>query len=392
MRLVRFFILLSLLFAPPASVAESWVSNYGEHGGAGTAIMAERDGTLWVAGTQPTSTYAKQIWFAHIGLDGKALLERSITKTGAYGNVEIAPAKDGMWIATELLGSQPTNAAGGSLPTSKAWLARVGSNGHLSLERVIADYQVTQPQAMTGLSDGGVLIAGHALTEEGLDSKGWLSRLDSEGHTVWSRLVPEAWWINAMLPEQDGRFIVAGTSSAADKRARPWLAEMDANGKLYNMRKLDFVGAEAWAVWANDGLIWLGGRQVPPACKQCAEDPATTEIAWFAQINRNGDVRSIALPGMVVVRAIASTRNGNIAVAGDSRWLPGGFAGEASPVVAVLSKEGELLSMNPVPGVPAGEVYGLTLTPDGGLAATGLSNDGGAWVGRNLPVPSRQTK
>ena len=376
----------------PVLGAEGWALTYGGPGGAGTAIMAERDGTLWVAGTQPGANYAKQIWFARTGWDGKVLLERSITKSGVYGSVEIAPAKDGIWIATELLGGQLTVTRGGSLPASKTWLARFNQNGTLTVERVIDGFRVVQPRAITALSDGGLLIAGHAMAGDDQEAKGWLSRLNSEGRTVWSKLVPEAWWLNAMTPLQNGHFLVAGTSSAADKLARPWVAEVDANGKFYKMRRLDFVGAEAWAVWASDGVIWLGGRQVPPACKQCADDQAANENAWLARINRNGDVLNISLHGMLYVRALAPTGGGNIAVAGASNWLLGGLNAEASPVVAIVLQEGALLSMNPVPGLPAGEVYGLIHTPEGGLAATGQSNHGGAWVGRNLPVPSGQTK
>ena len=90
---VRAISLLLTFLGMPVLGAEGWALTYGGPGGAGTAIMAERDGTLWVAGTQPGANYAKQIWFARTGWDGKVLLERSITKSGVYGSVEIAPAQ-----------------------------------------------------------------------------------------------------------------------------------------------------------------------------------------------------------------------------------------------------------------------------------------------------------
>lgn len=85
--------------------------------------------------------------------------------------------------------------------------------------------------AVAALPDGGTVVAGstHALERGGI-----LVRFDRNGNVVWNKYFAglELSWFTAVIPTSDGGFLAAGQSSSKEFPADQWFVKTDSAGEL----------------------------------------------------------------------------------------------------------------------------------------------------------------
>lgn len=114
------------------------------------------------------------------------------------------------------------------LSPARIWAARVDAAGKTVWER---DFGAGLAQAMTPLSDGGILLA--ASQGDGFEPGVRVIRISARGEPLWTREFArsELDYISGIAPVGDGAVLVGGTFPAEARKRRVWILRLDGGGK-----------------------------------------------------------------------------------------------------------------------------------------------------------------
>ncbi len=231
--------------------------------GGGGAVALE-DGGLVVAGWSGSpSTGGGDAWILRLDADGIPAWRRLAWPTAAGGTFEAraaarAPGGD---ILVAAHGSPGPDQPGG------VWLIRFDLQGNDTEQKVIEEVADIWPQALIPLQDGGWIVAGRAEpVGKRLSPQAWLVRLTPDGNIAWDRRWGEAGdsSVDAVAPLPDGGVLVTGWVSDNGTPVA-WLARLDAGGGSVWEHRFAGRGAQrfhALALLADGSAIAAGSKTV----------------------------------------------------------------------------------------------------------------------------------
>jgi len=148
---------------------------------------------------------------------------------------------------------------------SDVYLLRVDEDGGVLWEKTYGGELVERGRALQATSDGGYIIAGYTVSDEG-DADFYLLKTDGEGRTLWTKIYggmedDEAY---SVQETSDGGYIVAGYTKSSDEGdADLYLLKIDAEGDLLwagTYGEADDDVGHAVRETADGGYIVAGSR------------------------------------------------------------------------------------------------------------------------------------
>jgi hypothetical protein len=249
----------------PARADEAcWMQFFGKPDSVITDMATDNNG-LWVAGRLTEGDDSPGLWAALLDRKGRVKWQLTLPPKGYQLYPRLAAAPDGYWIVAETFRPSVPAPEGGSLASSQIWLGQVSKEGKLIKTMTIAPYRSNTIQAVSGLRDGGLLLAGMVETGTELHSQGWLARLDAKGKPVWQRVLPQVTWLVALESMEREQWLLAGQISGKDgDEQNPWLAIVNGQGRLQQSWQPEIRGLTLYAVLPTPDAWWLAGEWSPP--------------------------------------------------------------------------------------------------------------------------------
>ncbi|WP_185155654.1 SpvB/TcaC N-terminal domain-containing protein [Rudanella paleaurantiibacter] len=270
----------------------------------------------------------------------------------------------------------------------------------ISWQRADTGSDYDQYRSSIALSDGGVLVAGLARSNDVLGMKGGrsdalLTRLDAQRNIIWQKTYggsgDDAFW--KVIEVVDG-FICVGYSSSKD-------GDINANSQ-----KGDYDGWIIKVAKTNGAVLWqntFGGTSGEVFCDVTATSSGFALIGyaesnngdvsgnhggldfWFVQVNTTGQLsqqRCLGGTGSEVGFSIISGLDGSFYVTGytnsDNNGDISGKKGSTDVWTLKLSASGTIQWQRCFGGSLADYAYGISAASDGGIVIIGnsASNDG----------------
>lgn len=353
-----------------------WIRHLGTPGSLISDLAVDRTG-IWAAGRLGEGDDSPGLWTGLLDRKGRLIWQLRLPPRGYELYPRLAPSPKGHWIVAGTYLPLVPAPDGGSLTASQVWLGEVSREGKLIRSLQLAPHRVTTIQAVYGLGDGGILLAG--LVERGTDlySQGWLARLDARGRLMWERLLPQVSWLVALEEMEPGRWLLAGqVHGEQEGDQRPWLASVDAQGRIQPSPQPAIPGLNLYAALPAPDAWWLAGEWSPPRAG-----------ARLIRVDRiSGHIREYPVQGYSVLRLLSRTPEALLA-GGDGlgeappdarEGNPGWVARRQGPV---KNGEGPPTDQR-VAGLPQGELRAWAWLPTrAGLVGAGADPFRGAWVG-----------
>ncbi len=226
----------------------------------------------------------------------------------------------------------------------------------------------------------GFVVVGHTNSRPAGVPRAWVLELDGvelrprrEGVYSAGLGATGATYARAVAAAPDGGLLVAGEVEVENRRFKPWLVALDANGSVRWDRTPGPGGINGLtALLSLDGGDLLGGGVVDGA-------------GWLVRMSGAGEpLGERRLAQLERVTALAALPSGRFAVAGLAETSTTGPG--TSAVLAFEQDDRPAWEWRP-PADRRGELFALAATSDGGLVATGRisqsgSPDWGLWLVR----------
>ncbi|MBX7082067.1 MAG: hypothetical protein K1X88_22865 [Nannocystaceae bacterium] len=220
-----------------------------------TSVTLDAVGTVWVAGSQPSSDTGLLM-----RLEGDVLVDAGLAVPDLATNTVLASATArGIAMVTH----------GGSFEDLAATLWRFDVTG-ASVGSVLQPAGIVMGAAIPGL-DGGTLLGGSSFGGGGMgpgESAAWLAAIALDGTTTWSTSAAappgQSMRVRGLAIAPDGRIVGVGTQGQGGPMSpddRGWIWWWTAEGELESDGPLDIGGATARAnaiVFGDHGMI-VGG-------------------------------------------------------------------------------------------------------------------------------------
>jgi hypothetical protein len=96
--------------------------------------------------------------------------------------------------------------------TAPGWVAGVGADGRTQWLSRFSRFEIIVPFALTGLTDGAVVVGGCALATEAKRGMPWLAILDAKGNLAYEGVIPmqDGGTLLALAPLPNGAFAATG--------------------------------------------------------------------------------------------------------------------------------------------------------------------------------------
>lgn len=281
-----------------------WTQSFGKPDSVITDIAMDKHG-IWVAGRITEGDSSPQLWIALLDHKGQAKWQLRLPHQGYQLYPRLAPASNGHWIIAEIYRPSVPSPGGGSLTSSQVWIGQVSKAGKLTKALTLSPHRTHTVQAVSGLNDGGLLMAGTVEIGTELRGKGWLARLDAKGQLVWQRVLPQVSWLVSLQGMEQEQWLLAGQAASLDEEddARPWLAIVDSRGQIKQSVPPNIPNFTLYAALANPDAWWLAGEWSSPRSG-----------ARLVRIERaNGKIVEIPAPGFSVLRLLTQEPRGLLA-------------------------------------------------------------------------------
>ncbi|HEX4851439.1 MAG TPA: hypothetical protein VFV08_11565, partial [Puia sp.] len=328
LRLIRnpkLFISLFLLTANNYLFAQTpeveWQICYGtDNGDWAKSIQQTSDGGYIVAGTSVGGNNGDvtghhgnpsvgDIWIVKIDGRGKIEWQKSLGGNDSEDGAFILQTADGGYLVAGSAASRSCELTGnhGGLDF---WVVKLNSKGDILWQKMYGGSQEDLALALSATTDGGFLIAGHTLSNDG-DVKGnhgdmdcWIIKIDATGNLLWQKCLggSKGDQANSIQSTPDGGCIVAGWEYSNDGNVSGnhgggdyWLVKLDQSGniqwqKTYGGTALD----EAWSVKAttDGGYIVAGfsGSYDGDVVGKRPSGPGDYDI-WIVKVNSSGNIQ-----------------------------------------------------------------------------------------------------
>ncbi len=159
------------------------------------------------------------------------------------------------------------------------WVIKLNNaNGQLIWQKALGGSGNEEANAITVTTDGGVVVAGTAWSNDGDLSQpigqldGWIVKLDANGAFVWKKVVGGTGmdWANAIVNTNDGGYIIAGSTQSNNSGnigfnhgdEDGWVMKMKSNGDVEWCTTLRRNGVR-WVYCSGCHCRWrLSGRRL----------------------------------------------------------------------------------------------------------------------------------
>jgi len=348
------------------------------------SIQQTNDGGFVAIGTTQSFTVGSALWVIRLDASGTVLWEKTFGGSLAYdngtfiqqtqdGGYILAGEKGGAWIIKldkkgdiswqkEFYGSQRGGSAftvqetsdngyivsGGFYGSTGYFVARfikLDQNGSVSWKRNFKNGLMhTIPVSILQTNDGGYIAAGESMVDS-YTIYGWLLKINSNGHFVWTKsfgFEGEQLEIWSSQITNDGGVIVAGDKLGY---VRPWLAKFNADGniiwqKTYPSSTVYRYGARSIQQTSDDGFIVAG-----------AVGQFNTQYrgAWVMKTDNDGDVlwqKSYGTDSDWSLRSISQNSDGGYIVAGVKGST--GTNSNSDAMIMRINENGEIIQCDAV--------------------------------------------
>ena len=292
------------------------------------------------------------------------------------------------------------------------WILKLDGLGSIQWKKILGGSDNETPFAIHQTSDGGYVVAGNTLSNDGNvsgnhgDYDAWVVKIDSSGTILWQKTLGGSGWEEAWDVQQttDGGYIVAGRSGSSD-------GDLTANyGSLdYWIVKLSIVGEIQWQKSLGGSGLDLGysveqttdGGYIVAGESDSQNGHITGNHGgsdyWVVKLNFEGKIeweKSLGGGGIDRANDIHQTRDGGYIAFGQSNSNNGDVTdnhGNNDFWVIKLGETGDLVWQKALGGANDDFARSIQQTNDDGFIMTGqtqsnngdvIGNDGGAdlWI------------
>ncbi len=159
------------------------------------------------------------------------------------------------------------------------WLAKLDSSGELLWQRSFGGSDTDAPFALSLTADGGSILAGYTLSDDGdvtgfhpgsFTGDGWVVKVDSVGDLQWQKALGGSGddYLLSVIQSEDGGYILTGWTESADGdvtgthgESDMWVVKLDEGGDLLWQKALGGSGIDAGSSVerTNDGGFIVAG-------------------------------------------------------------------------------------------------------------------------------------
>jgi hypothetical protein len=234
----------------------TYFSNYGE----GTGLIQTSNGNYMVICSTGT-TSNRDIMIIMTDEFGRELDQSPMlygTSENDYG-YKVIPAGDGGYV---IAGSSEK---GGN---TYGYILKINSDGDSIFEHTFGTTPLQEFMGITVTDDGGFILAGYSKETTG-DKQVYLVKTDSEGHTVWERIIGFTDYddIGEAVVELNGRIIIEGTTApvnASSGNSRLLILNTNFEGKGMTELRIsadgDLSGTDM-VIDNDENIIILGNQE-----------------------------------------------------------------------------------------------------------------------------------
>ncbi len=232
----------------------------------GASIDKTTDGGYVIAGRSNSSDGDvsnnfgdHDLWVVRLDGAGMILWEKSYGGTAADRAHAIRQTSDGGFVAAGITESNDGDVTGNH-GGEDCWVIKIDSIGNLLWQSALGGSEEDEAHSVAETSDGGFIIAGHTVSDDG-DVSGnhgstdaWVAKLDGAGNLVWQNTLGGTAADVARYIEEtsDGGFILSGAASSTNGdvignttgTADSWIIRMDPIGTVLWQKTYGGSGTE----------------------------------------------------------------------------------------------------------------------------------------------------
>lgn len=347
------------------------------------------------------SRWLRLFFFVCLSLSGQAQAPApALTWQKALGGSSnefayaITPSEDGGFVVagfTESSNGDVSGYHGGN----DFWVVKLDNSGKFVWQKTLGGSNSDQAYAVTASGDGGFMVAGYTLSNNG-DVSGhhgghdaWVVKLGSSGNLLWQKTLggsgdDEA---QAIIPSGDGGFVVAGftDSSNGDVLGTKggtdfWVVKLDSSGKLLWQNTVGGSGTDVALdiIPSGDGGFVVAGYTDSDDADVLGNHGGYLD-AWVVKLDSLGKLdwqKTLGGSGSDRAYAITSGGNGGFVLAGSTDSNDGdvsGNHGRDDYWVVRLDNSGHLIWQRTLGGSDDDIAVDVTPSGDGGFVVAGIA-------------------
>lgn len=320
-----------------------WQKTYGGYGqDRANAIVQTPDGGYIVAGMSMSNNGDvtgnhgdADCWIIKLGSSGDIQWQKSYGGSGLDDASDIKTTSDGGYIVVGY-----SYSSNGDVSSNKGgadwWMIKIDASGNLQWQKSIGGSGADFASAVLQTSDGGYILAGPSMSNDGDVSvnKGswdyWVVKLNSSGTIQWEKSYGGNYsdYPTAICPANDGGYIIAGYSTSTNGDiTNPkgnedfWLVKINGNGVLQWQKSYGGAGLDQanYINPSNDGGYWVSGY-TQSSDGLISENHGSGDY-WVVKIDENGNLKgqkSLGGTGFEMAYFVKQATDGGIVLAGYS--------------------------------------------------------------------------
>ncbi|MDD1730449.1 MAG: hypothetical protein LUQ50_15450 [Methanospirillum sp.] len=338
------------------------------------------------------------LWMVRLGPDGKPLWNHAYGGNGSDYGLAVKTLQDGGSIVIGTTGSTNGDVTGYH-DNGDLWVLRLSSSGEPVWKHVYGGNMTDEGGDITPTSDGGYMIAGYTMSNEG-DVSGqhgggdlWMIHLDQAGQILWQKVFGGSKRDSgsSIIRTSDGGYAMTGNTYSSDGDVTSnhgssdvWVVRTDVNGSLlwqksYGGTKLD---------WGHSLVELTGGDLLVAGVTASADGDVSLNHGagdiWILRLSSQGDkIWEKTYGGNFSdnVWKVEISPRGGVFLTGETFSVDGditGNHGDADLWVSEIDGNGSILWQRTLGGSKYDSGSWSKLLPDGNLAVVGTtqSSDG----------------
>jgi fibronectin type 3 domain-containing protein len=234
-----------------------WTQTYSNHHtDEGQSIIQLSDAGFLISARTYTNNYAS--WLIRTNSAGDTLWTKMYEGNAGYRSRSITGTSDGGFAVTGDIYNNLNN---------DLWLMKANANGDTLWTHSYGGEGHDIGQAVVELPDGGFLVAGTIDNRGTRENDIWVLRTTSNGDTLWTQSYGGSGWDEnlSMIENEDGEYVILGTSWSSEIGFGTWLIKIDTSGTILNSNILELSddnNAEPYDIaLAGDGGYILTGMK-----------------------------------------------------------------------------------------------------------------------------------
>lgn len=246
-------------------------------------------------------------WVVKLDASGNISWQKTLGGSASDYAKSIVPTSDGGYIVAGYTGSRDGDATGTHWGGSDddVWVVKLDATGNIAWQKSYGGSKEDQAYAIRQTSDGGYIVAGSTVSNDGNvtgkhgtshdNQDYWVIRLDATGNLTWQKCLGGSGSgigagsgndiAYAVRQTSDGGYIVAGTVSSGMASNNDITGYHGATGSDYWVVKLDASGNLGWQKC-------LGGSGTEDARSIAQTADGGYIVAGTSVFSNNGDVTS----------------------------------------------------------------------------------------------------